>query len=414
LNKAINASPTGKALKIVGAHDVVIERFQFQSVNAVQNSESSIAAVVQDSTNVILRAVEFDAGNGAPGKDGTAAADPPAAPGKSSDGASVPLSAPCKDANAAPCNSNPRGGSEQRVLSCATGPYAVTAGTGGYGDNPFEVGALEQTTPHARNGSAGSPNGGAGGEYVTSLGGIAEDKPGTAHPGQPGKTGKTGQAGSPASADFGAIFNGDYVPANAGADGTPGSPGTPGGGGSGGAGFFYLGQVSRSNALYLGGGGGAGGFPGCGGAPGHGGAAGGASIALLSIKSTITLNDASLQSGNGGAGGSASLGGLGQPGGEPGKGGFGIPFPADRTDQSGALATSTGADGGRGGDGGSGGPGSPGAGGPSIALVVIGAEPQATSVTYLTGAGGPSGKIGGAPHGAAGRRQDIYVYDSGT
>ena len=125
---------------------------------------------------------------------------------------------------------------------------------------------------------------------------------------------------------------------------------------------------------------------GCGGDLGTGGIGGGASVALLSWDSALTLDACGLVAsagGAGGVGGAAHAGGLGKAGGSGGT------ASVVNTIGGGGI-------GGNGGNGGNGGSGAGGTGGPSIALVYSVSKPTFLNDPVRTpGAGGA--------HGAGGR-----------
>jgi hypothetical protein len=146
---------------------------------------------------------------------------------------------------------------------------------------------------------------------------------------------------------------------------------------------------------------------GCGGDPGGGGVGGGASVALLSWRSTLTIESCTLTANSGGAGGNggaAHIGGTGKAGGVGGA--------TDSTNKVGV-----GGDGGRGANGGNGGNGAGGTGGPSIALVYDGTAPTVSGTSSLNFASaaalpGKGGTLGSTedygPDGLNGLAQDIY------
>jgi len=111
---------------------------------------------------------------------------------------------------------------------------------------------------------------------------------------------------------------------------------------------------------------------GCGGTAGTGGVGGGASVAVLSWNTKLTLDACLLLAGDGGAGGKGGAAGGGGPGKEGGKGG------------QNSAAIGKGGGGGLGGYGGRGGSGSGGSGGPSIALVYSGTAPTLVNSPKLT------------------------------
>jgi hypothetical protein len=133
---------------------------------------------------------------------------------------------------------------------------------------------------------------------------------------------------------------------------------------------------------------------GCGGSPGKGGSSAGASVALLSWSSTITLDHCELiagAGGNGGKGGNGGNGGLGKPGAPGGAAYVGDAGPV--VDAGSGLGK--GGNGGLGGNGGNGGSGAGGNGGPSYGIVHKGTAPQWLNGTIVArGAGGAKGAGG--------------------
>lgn len=288
---AVKPASKGHALEIDSVSaSVVIEDVEFASIDAAAAGESSIAALVNASTDVKLRRVKLAAGKGMAGANGVLAAytypTQASLNGKSASGAT---------------------GGGLSTCSCPGGTQSI-GGKGGDG-----------VPPSGQAGSDGGPALGAG-------------QAGT--PGSCGTTGtgKDGKAGSPAADAAGASTSGTL---NGGVwSPSPGALATPGGVGQGGGG-----GASTSAA-----GGGGGGCGGCGGAGGPGGGGGGASIALIAVSSTISVSAGSelttSDAGNGGTGASgqagqtdygflgngtppACPGGNGAPGGGGGAGGGG-------------------------------------------------------------------------------------------
>jgi hypothetical protein len=270
---------TGPALRVQGAAGLLIEDFEFKSVDATQRGESSIAAVVASSTDVVFRRVTFDAGEGVDGAAG-ASAPPPfarAPDGHPGDGTT--------------------GGPAQQSCTCSES-------VGGKGGN---LGSTSMV-----NGEDGKPvlsdGGGKGGQ-----GGDTSCSSGT-----PGAPGATAAAGKGATIP-GTIENLTWMPSA----GDPGqSGGTAQGGGGGGGGPT--------------GGGGGGGCGGCGGQGGRAGQGGGASIGLLISHSGVALYESTVRTSLAGDGGAGSPGQPGQlagaggdasgcPGGPGGAGGAGAP-----------------------------------------------------------------------------------------
>lgn len=285
----------------------------------------------------------------------------------------------------------------------ATGAAGLVATAGGdssaCGTKP--VGGTGGGTGAQRGGDGGAPSCGAEpkpGSDAATVSGTAGKGGGAGRFNAACTSGNSGTNGSPGThgtggASFGAVVGDTYVATNQGTGGGDGTAG--GGGGGGGAGYYDQSTTGTKYSGGAGGGGGGGGLAGKGATPGGGG---GASIALLSIRSSVSLTSCSLETASGGKGG---VGGDGGGGGLPGPGRLGgkatglVADPLD-ADQPGCA-------GGPGGSGGAGGSGGGGGGGPSIGLLVVGTEPTRSTTTIklgTPGAGGPGGK--GAPIGASG------------
>ncbi len=330
--------------------------FALTSADATTPGSSSVAAVVRNAQNVVLRRCEIQAGAGASGVAGQ--------PGtEGGDGAVADIGQLGKPASCVTVPSVQQGGEWTDPSSCGSqggfGGPAVKNNNGSNGDQGIP--ATNVTPPNV-------DNRGIGGTVVGEEGGA----------GGPGSSGNAGSNGLAAPAT-GQLSSSGYTPA----DGLAGSDGRTGQGGGGGG-------ASRSAANCIGASGGAGGMGGCGGTHGTGGTGGGASVAMLVWDSVLTLDDCTLTSATGGAGGSGGPGGgggLGQDGGDGGNSGGGM---------------GRGGKGGKGGSGGLGGSGSGGTGGPSYALVYHGAAPTEQGATTLApGSGGTKGVGGQAPGGNA-------------
>jgi hypothetical protein len=260
----------GPALRVQGAAGLHIEDFDFSSVDASQDGESSIAAVVASSTDVVFRRVTFDAGEG---MDGAAGASPPPPFARAPDGHS---------------GDGTTGGPAQQSCTCgeSVGGKGGNLGTTSMVDG--EDGEPELTEEGGK--------GGQGGDTACSSG-------------TPGAPGATAAAGKGATVP-GTIENLTWVPSA----GDPGQDGgTAQGGGGGGGGPT--------------GGGGGGGCGGCGGKGGAAGQGGGASIGLLISDSVVTLYESTVRTSLAGDGGAGSPG---QPGQAAGTGGSGIGCPGGR------------------------------------------------------------------------------------
>jgi hypothetical protein len=346
----------GLALEVRNVADaVIIEDMEFASIDAATPGESSIAAIIESSPNVVLTRAKFVAGKGAAGADGVSGA-------KGADGSAT-------------------GPSQQGVgASCGDAAPALNGGGSWPGDSTCgSRGGPGGVAQKEIDGSPGSPGNPRMNVIVTDQellkNGGAEGVEGA--DGRAGSSGNTGNIGK-ALVDDSSFSPLGFAPSHSAGDGTDGFPGQGGGGGG----------ASNAVATCIGASGGAGGMGGCGGKGGTGGAGGGASVALISWSSNITLDTCELVASNGGVGGKGGDGGLGGLGKDGAVGGA-----ADTTNSIGK-----GGKGGPGGNGGSGGPGAGGNGGPSVVLVVHGAEPlKLKTSTLTTGQGGTAG-----PGGAAG------------
>ena len=262
-------SAKGYALEVDSVTDpVVIEDMEFDAQNGTAKGDSSVAAFVHGSTDVALHRDKLVAGKGV---DGAA-------------GVLNKFTYPTQTA----LNGNPAfrsGGAQSSRATCPAGDQ-TTGGQGGCG-------------PAAR-GRTGLPDLGAG-------------QGGKAAAAVQGRSGHDGNPAPAESAAAGATTSGTldasgWTPTN----GSGGKAGGPGQGGGGGA----------SSATAGGGGGGCGG---CGGAGGPGGKGGGASVALMVLDSTVSVDAGSeLVTANAGAGGKGAAGQAGQAttgyGGHPGVG----------------------------------------------------------------------------------------------
>ncbi len=282
-------------------------------------------------------------------------------------------------------------------------------GTGGGGGTKGGDGNIDDQSapglggPPGENKDCPAANGGIGGKGGSDpsfAGGKGGDSPagvtggaGGSNPGCSGVDGKQGDTGLNDGADgpdgIGGAEVGTFDPQTfvySPANGTDGESGVDGAGGGGGGGSS--GQTGFSCVDGAGNGGGGGGAGGCGGGKGIGGQGGGASIALVAIRSPISLGNTQLITLGGGSGGS---GGTGGTGGTPGSGG--------PENGNGSSEIGKGAKGGDGRAGGHGGAGGGGGGGPSFGIYVNGATPTVGQASYNLGPGG----IGGGSSGAGGQ-----------
>ncbi len=352
------------ALRITGLKlGAVFERFEFRSADATASGSSSIAVMVDSSKQVVLRNVKITAGKGADGKAGVDGA-------KGQDG--QPAEAQQQGANATCLASARLGGAWGAASACGS-----RGGPGGDGKQGMNGTGGVQGAP------SGTANGGSAG------GGN----------GSPGAVGGSGTVGS-AAPNGGTFSPSGYAPAGPGGDGLgDGEPGQGGGGG---------GASDASFGNCWGASGGAGGMGGCGGKLGTGGTSGGASVALLTWESEVTLDSCIFFSSNGGNGGKGGNGGLGGKGQAGAIGGLGYSEDA-------GVTIGPGGKGGKGGDGGFGAPGAGGNGGPSHVIVTKGSAPlQLGSTTLTHGASGQKGTGGTAgetkaPNGSDGNAVDILT-----
>jgi len=351
--RALVHAPANPALAIHDASiGVLIEDLEVDAPDTSAPAASSIGALIEASSNVVLRRMKIVAGKGGEGNGGATGAKGLDAPDVTA--SQVGSAAWCPALVAAQL-----GGSWPQASVCGSrGGVGGTAtaesdGTNGAPGTPRE----NVAPPDVDNGGS---KGAVGGD------GIA---------GSPGVAGSAGSA-SPAAGSF---SSSGYSPALASPSGT-GADGSVGQGGGGGGG-------SNAPAMCIGASGGAGGMGGCGGKGGTGGAGGGASIALLSWSSQVTLETCELVSKAGGQGGKGGNGGAGGAGKDGAAGG--AAFASD-----GGAQVGKGGRGGTGGTGGLGGPGAGGIGGPSYALVYKGQAPVKTNVTLTPGQGGVGGQGG--------------------
>jgi PKD repeat protein len=353
LAEDITAEPTTIAdLSVVGADESA-------------NARASYGAIIRRSDAALtFDTVYFSGGqggHGAPGADGTSAAQEPARKGGAGQDARADESS---------C-------STVRLSGGTPAPGGGYGGAGGAKDTDCNGWPDLHATPGYAGASVPQPfwNCGPGG-----LGGSGGAGGAVGEDGQVGVIGCTrdGRGAGAGLAGPGAFdaATGLWIPSGGtGPDGTLGEDG--GGGGGGGGGGAYSNVLGGS-----GGGGGEGGVR----APsaGRGGSLGYAAIGLLVDTTSVTLRNVSIYAGRGGDGGAGGSGGLGQPGGPGGSGGAGM---------GGAGAGGNGGEGGRGGNAGAGGGG---AGGPAIGFVVRRSY-GSFNIYFMGGApgnGGPGGTIG--------------------
>jgi len=337
-NKTLIASlDSTPALRITGfADSIVISDLSFESKDANNPGDSSIAIFIANSQDVTLRRVTATAGAGAAGTN-------PGAP---------PTNLVTKSAAAA-VDATGAGPTE---CDCTNGSKSIGGVGGNGGNNPMSG------QPGSSNPSVGESGWGTGGAAYK-----AGPPPTTCGPGNTGANASLGGSGGAGAASWGTLDADGWHPA----DGNPGTAGNPGQGGGGGGG----GQSTT------GGGGGSGACGGCGGAGGFGGGGGGASIAVASYMSTVTITGGSFTSsagGVGGKGGDGEVGGSGPAGGDVVAGDDGA-----------------GCKGGSGGNGAGGGGGGGGAGGLSVSILWLGGTmTRDPSTLVMMGAGGTQGMLG--------------------
>lgn len=314
--------------------------------NVAPSGGSSIAALAEQGATVELERCDFVAGAGAPG-----ASIPTPEQG-------MPAQDGVRGQNA--CVENGMGG-EGGVFVCTQSTAGGNGGDGG--DTVLQDG---------KSGVPGNPTGPGGDSGKGQVGGAMCD---AGQPGDPGVAGAAGTGGARPAAliDLKTLL---------GVAGTDGKAGADGGGGGGGGG----GKVCMAN-MFKGASGGGGGAGGCGGAAGKGGGAGGSSIAFWAIEATVTFNQCTLSTKDGGAGAAGAAGQKGSLGGLGGN--AGMPGPAGMPGEDSIACP-----GGKGGDGGDGGPGGGGSGGSSIGIVWKMIPPifKESPITIgMLGQGGPGG-----------------------
>jgi hypothetical protein len=257
---------TTMAFKVDGASKpVVFADLTLASIDATTPSGSSIAALVNGSTDVTFRRVSFQAGAGMSGTSGTTGTN----------WSAVQQS----DAKIAGNAGNGTSGGGTHACMLCTDSVNSTGGSGGGGG----------LTPG--NGNAGAPN----------LNGMnPNDGAGGGSGCTAGHNGKEAAAAANASgaSTLGTLDAAGWTPSS-GLDGKNGGPGQGGGGGGGGT------SVN-------GGGGGGGGCGGCGGAAGKGGSGGGGSVGLAIVSSMVTVVASDMSAKAGGSGGNGSAGQAGQ------------------------------------------------------------------------------------------------------
>lgn len=314
---------------------ITFEGFHFETPDAATAGDSSIAGFISNSGSVSLVRVDLTAGQGKAGADGAQ---------RTSNHASGDLRG-----SAGGVGTTASGGAA-KGCGCVDG----TSTLGGRGGSlAFGAEAPSSGEP----GSDDNPNAGENAGVSCKSGGTGEG-------------GAIGGSGANAS-KVGTLTASGWSPGS----GTAGSNGAPGQGGGGGG---------AQNIAVVNYGGGGGGCGGCGGAGADAGLGGGASIALASYESGVTLDaTCSLTARSAGQGGDGARGQGKQARGSGGEG-------------AGAGLACSGGDGGNGGDGGHGGAG---AGGSSVGVAYVGTPPtgadQASIQVAAAGAAGTNVGAGG-------------------
>jgi hypothetical protein len=354
-----------------------IEDFVITAQDATDPGGSSFGMFVAGSRNVVLRHVTLTAGKGAKGADGANGFDGPVPVAAEKGAQGNPGTAACE------VSQGENVGGAEVETTCRGAPSGSKGGHGGIGQSQdASAGAGADGLPSLGQGNAGS------GEHGSSWScGVGSDL-GGGNAGAPGQSQPTA-GGAQGMGTLSAVGYGT-------ADGNDGLDGTPGQGGGGGGGADAPSQCDNGRAP-TGASGGSGGGGGCGGRGGKGGMGGGASIALASVNSSITVANCTFAAQDGGAAGN---GGMGQRGGQGG-----VPGPP-------ALGTGSSKDscpGGYGGPGGNGGNAGGGAGGPSVGIAYVGTAPSFGSDSAITvatnaapGGADGSGATTGSGAGAAG------------
>jgi len=340
-------SPTSPAVSGTAVTGVTLDSVNVVAPNAAFGGSSM--GVRLSASNVSLRNLTVQAGNGGAGITGAAGIAGAAGGGGSSGSNHV--------------GANPGAGGVGGISSCSA---LGNGGAGGPGGVPMTDGVSGANGAGGALGGVGGTTGGRGSATNGKVGRM----------GARGTTGSNGFGG----ASSGLLVGGNYTPSN-GTAGGAGGTGTGGGGGGGGAGAVTV----------AGSGGGGGAAGGCGGTNGAGGGGGGASFPIVAVTSTVTLTNSLLVTGAGGAGGAGGLGGAGGAAGARG---------------AGATFGTNGGRGGRGGIGGAGGFGGGGGGGPVACVAHVGAAPTLSPGTCTRMASG----IAGAPGGATGAAADTLSF----
>jgi len=360
---------TGK--KLTGG--VSLGRLEVYSASATQPGQSSIGLLLVDSLGVELRRVIVWAAKGKDGAEGAAGkAGESGASGKSGASGCIPSNVPG-------CNF---WGTDNSCPGFAAGGSGSGMTCGGRGDGLGDIPKSGKWDPDAASKWSGVGEGEPSCCWKMSYGfgggaGVAGGKEAWGWDGGNGQEGEAGADGK--GGDGKGMINESGWTGSAGVSGKDVTDACGGGGG---------GMGGRKDDASLtcdaeGGGGGGGGAGGTHGTAGKGGSAGGASIAVLLLKSKVTIDKSTLHAsagGKGGVGGNAGAGGKGGWGGEGGKG---------------YKGSAKGGWGGDGGDAGRGGAGGGGSGGVSAAIVHSASyKPTVTATVFEVGLPGEGGQGG--------------------
>jgi hypothetical protein len=320
---------------------------------------NSVAVVIEESSDVVFERGALIAGDGADGE--VVPFDPPGLP--------TPGNGQQPDGTGQFTRGNAGVGG---MVECPSGQDS----RGGDGGSTIDGEASPGSHGEPADLDTPDPEGGDPGEPAASTMDIGIC---TAHDGNPGTDGAHGEAAT----KVGELSGTQWLP-SAGGSGEDGSNGQGGGGGGG------------WSTLTIGNGGSGGGAGACGGLGSPGGTGGGASIALISVDSSVVLNGTKLETGTAGDGADASEG---QAGGETGG------APGSTPEQTEEILVCAG---GFGGPGGNGGTGAGGTGGSTFGILFSGTEPTLDDAAEIDL--GPAGDAGQSPgnDGRAGIARDVF------
>ncbi len=362
-------SPTTPAVLAEGLNQrTELQLLRITAPGATGVGASSEGVRVVNSTGPVeLRVLTIAAGSGTAGTDGG-----DGTPGAGGSGGTQGATGPGGHGTGGGSSCGARGGG---------GGNGVTGLQAGFG------GVSGVTVPGGGQGGVGGPMGTAYGSCGLNPT-VGQSAPNNAQPGNPGPSGANGVPSSHLG-----LFSSNGYQASVGGDGTNGGPGGGGGGGASGGGGGGSPCLDSSSGSGGGGGGG-----GCGGASGGGGAGGGGSFGIVSVSSTVSVDQSHFTTVAGGKGGNGGGGGGGGGGGNGSSGGL----PSSN-------AAGAGAPGREGGVGGAGGGGAGGAGGPSVCIAYRGTPPTSSANVCVHGLGG-SGGTGGTSPGATGATGDLLEF----